>query len=399
MALARRMAGFAGSPTLRVSAIARTLRAQGRDVVDFGSGEPDFDTPDNIKQAAIQAILDGHTKYTTPSGTDDLKDAIVSKLLHENHLAYTREQIIVSCGAKHTLHNLAQVLFDPGDEVILPSPYWTSYETLIRMAGAEPIIIPTTEEEGFRVSPEMLERRLTPRTKAIILNSPSNPTGSMYTSDELAAIAALAIKQQVYVIADDIYEKIVFDGQVHTSIIQLMQDAREFGILVNGFSKTFAMTGWRLGYAAGPREIVTAMGDYQSQTTSNPNSIAQKAGIEALRGPQKSVATMVQEFELRRNYVVERLNAMEGITCFKPMGAFYAFPNVSATYGKYSPAGLITDAATFTEHLLQTSGVAVVPGEAFGDHRCIRLSFATSMEQLHAGLDRIEQFAKGLQAR
>jgi len=398
MILARRMAGFAGSPTLRVSAIARMLRAQGRDVVDFGSGEPDFDTPDNIKQAAIQALHDGYTKYTAPSGAEDLKDAIVEKLQRENHLVYTREQIVISCGAKHTLHNLAQVLFDPGDEVILPSPYWTSYETIIRMAEAVPVIIPTTEDEGFRVSPEMMERRLTPRTKAIILNSPSNPTGSMYSYDELAGIAAFAMARRVYVIADDIYEKIIFDGRSHTSIIQLMQDAPELGILVNGFSKTFAMTGWRLGYAAGPRDIVTAMGDYQSQTTSNPNSIAQKAGVEGLRGPQESVAMMVQEFELRRNYGVERLNAMEGISCFKPMGAFYAFPNVSGTYGKRSSSGQIANSSTFAECLLQTAGVAVVPGEAFGDDRCIRLSFATSMEQLHAGLDRIEQFAKGLEA-
>jgi aspartate aminotransferase len=397
MALARRMAGFAGSPTLRVSAIARRLRAQGRDVVDFGSGEPDFDTPEHIKQAAITALHAGFTKYTNPSGTDDLKDAIVEKLKRENHLVYTREQIVISCGAKHTLHNLAQVLFDPGDEVILPSPYWTSYETIIRMAEAIPVIIPTTEREGFRVSPQTVERRLTPRTKAIILNSPSNPTGSMYSRDELAAIARLALVRRIYVIADDIYEKIVFDGCTHTSIIQLMQEAPEFGILVNGFSKTFAMTGWRLGYAAGPQEIIAAMGNYQSQTTSNPNSIAQQAGVEALRGPQEAVAGMVQEFELRRNYVIERLNAMEDISCFKPMGAFYAFPNVSGTYGKRSPSGQITDAASFTEHLLQTAGVAVVPGEAFGDDRCIRLSFATSMQQLHRGLDRIEHFAKGLE--
>jgi aspartate aminotransferase len=391
------MAGFAGSPTLRVSAIARKLRAQGRDVVDFGSGEPDFDTPEHIKQAAIAALRAGFTKYTNPSGTDDLKDAIVEKLQRENQLVYTREQIVISCGAKHTLHNLAQVLFDPGDEVILPSPYWTSYETIIRMAEAIPVIIPTTEREGFRVSPEVVERQLTPRTKAIILNSPSNPTGSMYSRDELAGIARLALARRVYVIADDIYEKIVFDGATHTSIIQLLQDAPERGILVNGFSKTFAMTGWRLGYAAGPQEIIAAMGNYQSQTTSNPNSIAQQAGVEALRAPQDAVGIMVQEFELRRNYVVERLNAMEGISCFKPMGAFYAFPNVSGTYGKRSPTGQITDASSFAEHLLQAAGVAVVPGEAFGDDRCIRLSFATSMQQLHTGLDRIEHFAKGLE--
>ncbi len=398
MALARRMAGIPDSPTLKVSSIARMLRAQGRDVVDFGSGEPDFDTPEHIKQAAIQALHEGHTKYTAPSGTDDLKDAIVEKLKRENHLGYTRAQIVISCGAKHTLHNLAQVLFDPGDEVMLPSPYWTSYETIIQMAEAVPAIIPTAEHEGFRVSPAMVERRLTPRTKAIILNSPSNPTGSMYSRDELAAIAALAMKRRLYVISDDIYEKIIFDGCSFTSIIQLMQEAPELAILVNGFSKTFAMTGWRLGYAAGPQEIVTAIGNYQSQTTSNPNSIAQQAGIAALRGPQATVAVMVQEFELRRNCVVERLNAMEGISCFKPMGAFYAFPNVSGTYGKRSPSGQITNSATFAEHLLQSAGVAVVPGAAFGDDRCIRLSFATSMEQLHTGLDRIEQFAKGLEA-
>jgi aspartate aminotransferase len=397
MALARRMAGFAGSPTLRVSTIARTLRAQGRDVVDFGSGEPDFDTPEHIKQAAVKALHEGFTKYTTPSGIDELKDAIVDKLKRDNDMFYTREQIVVSCGAKHTLHNLAQVLFDPGDEVILPGPYWTTYETIIQMAEAVPVIIPTTEQEGFRVSLDVLERSLTPRTKAIMLNSPSNPTGSMYSHDELAAIAKLAIARGIYIIADDIYEKIVFDGRVQTSIIQLMQEAPALGILVNGFSKTYAMTGWRLGYAAGPHEIVAAMGNYQSQTTSNPTSFVQKAGIEALRGPQEAVGLMVQEFEQRRNYVVERLNAMEGLSCFRPMGAFYAFPNVSGTYDKHSPLGQIGDSVSFAEQLLQTSGVAVVPGAVFGDDRCIRLSFATSMEQLHAGLDRMEQFTKGLQ--
>jgi aspartate aminotransferase len=314
------MAGFAGSPTLKVSTIARTLRAQGRDVVDFGSGEPDFDTPEHIKQAAVKALHEGFTKYTTPSGIDELKDAIVDKLKRDNGLLYRREQVVVSCGAKHTLHNLAQVLFDPGDEVILPSPYWTTYETIIQMAEAVPVIIPTAEHEGFRVSLETLERRLTPRTKAIMLNSPSNPTGSMYRHDELAAIAMLAMAHDIYVIADDIYEKIIFDGRVQTSIIELMQEAPQLGILVNGFSKTYAMTGWRLGYAAGPREIVAAMGNYQSQTTSNPTSFVQKAGIEDLRGSQEAVGLMVQEFEQRRNYVVERLNAIEGLSCFRPMG-------------------------------------------------------------------------------
>jgi len=266
------------------------------------------------------------------------------------------------------------------------------------MAEAVPVIIPTTEHEGFRVSLDTLERRLTPRTKAIMLNSPSNPTGSMYRHDELAAMAMLAMAHGIYVIADDIYEKIIFDGRVQTSIIQLMQEAPQLGILVNGFSKTYAMTGWRLGYAAGPGEIIAAMGNYQSQTTSNPTSFVQKAGIDALRGSQAAVGLMVQEFEQRRNYVVERLNAMEGLSCFRPMGAFYAFPNVSGTYGKRSASGQITDSVSFAEHLLQTAGVAVVPGAVFGDDRCIRLSFATSMEQLHAGLDRMEQFAKGLQA-
>jgi aspartate aminotransferase len=398
MALARRMTGIAGSPTLRVSAIARTLRAQGRDMVDFGSGEPDFDTPEAIKEAAIRALREGFTKYTAPGGIDELKDAIVEKLKCENALSYTRDQIVVSCGAKHTLHNLAQALFEVGDEVLLPAPYWTSYDTIIRMAEAVPVVIPTTEREGFRVPVAWLERHLTGRTKAIIVNSPSNPTGSMYSREELAGIAKLAIEQRLYVISDDIYEKIVFDQSLHTSIIQLMQEAPELAILVNGFSKTYAMTGWRLGYAAGPQEIIAAMGNYQSQTTSNPNSMTQKAGIEALRGSQATVAMMVQEFERRRDYVVERLNAMDSISCFKPLGAFYAFPNVSGTYGKRSSLGRITTSATFTEHLLQTMGVAVVPGDAFGDDRCVRLSFATSMDQLRKGLDRMEQFAKDLQA-
>jgi len=281
--------------------------------------------------------------------------------------------------------------------VILPSPYWTTYETIIQMAEAVPVIIPTTEQEGFRVSLDRLEHRVTPRTKALILNSPSNPTGSMYSRDELEAIAKLAMRRGIYVIADDIYEKIIFDCGVHTSIIQLMQEVPELGILVNGFSKTYAMTGWRLGYAAGAQEIIAAVGNYQSQTTSNPTSFVQKGGIEALLGPQETVALMVQKFEQRRNYVVERLNAMEGLSCFRPMGAFYAFPNVSGTYGKRCPSGQIIDSGSFVEHLLQSAGVAVVAGAAFGDDRCIRLSFATSMAQLHAGLDRMEQFAKDLQ--
>jgi aspartate aminotransferase len=398
MALARRMAKVAGSPTLKASTIARMLRAQGRAIVDFGSGEPDFDTPEHIKQAAIEALHQGFTKYTTPSGIDELKDAIVDKLKRDNGLLYTREQIVVSCGAKHSLHNLAQVLFDPGDEVILPSPYWTTYETIIQMAEAVPVIIPTTEADGFRVSLDRLEGHLTTRTKALILNSPSNPTGSMYSRDQLEAIAKLAMRRGIYVIADDIYEKIIFDGNVHTSILEFMRELPELGILVNGFSKTYAMTGWRLGYAAGSQEIIAAVGNYQSQTTSNPTSFVQKGGVEALRGPQETIPLMVQEFEQRRNYVVERLNAMEGLSCFRPMGAFYAFPNVSGTYGKCCASGRITDSASFVEHLLQSAGVAVVAGEAFGDDRCIRLSFATSMAQLHAGLDRMEQFAKGLQA-
>jgi aspartate aminotransferase len=396
MALARRMAGVAASPTLGVSAIARRLRAQGRDVVDFGSGEPDFDTPEHIKEAAIQALREGFTKYTSPSGIDDLKEAIVEKLKRDNALSYSREHVIVSCGAKHSLHNLAQVLLDPGDEVILPAPYWTSYETIIQMADAIPVILATTEAEGFRVSLDLLERQLTRRTKAMIINSPSNPTGSMYSRDELSAIAKLAIERRIYVIADDIYEHIVFDRQRHTSIIELMPEAPELAILVNGFSKTYAMTGWRLGYAVGPHELIVAMGNYQSQTTSNPNSMAQKAGIEALRGPQEAVAVMVRAFEQRRNYVVDRLNAMAGLACFKPMGAFYAFPNVSGTYGKQCAAGRITDSVTFTEHLLQTMGVAVVPGAVFGDDRCIRMSFATSMAQLQKGLDRLAQFTTEL---
>ena len=396
MALARRMAGVAGSPTLGVSAIARTLRAQGRDVVDFGSGEPDFDTPEHIKGAAIQALREGFTKYTSPAGIDELKEAIIDKLKRDNALSYRRDQVIVSCGAKHSLHNLAQVLLDPGDEVILPGPFWTSYETIIPMAGAIPVILTTTEAEGFRVSIDLLARRLSPRTKAIIINSPSNPTGSMYSREELVAIAQLAMERRLYVIADDIYEKIVFDRRPPTSIVQCMQEAPELAILVNGFSKTYAMTGWRLGYAVGPHEIIAAMGNYQSQTTSNPNSMAQKAGIEALRGPQDTVLTMVREFEHRRDYVVQRLNAMAGLSCFRPMGAFYAFPNVSGTYGKQCASGRITDSMNFTEHLLQTMGVAVVPGAVFGDDRCIRMSFATSMEQLQKGLDRLAQFTTEL---
>ena len=397
MALARRMAGFTESPTLRVSTIARTLRAQGRDVVDFGSGEPDFDTPEHIKQAAVKALREGFTKYTTPSGIDELKDAIVDKLKRDNGLLYRREQVVVSCGAKHTLHNLAQVLFDPGDEVILPSPYWTTYETIIQMAEAVPVIIPTTEQEGFRVSLDTLERHLTPRTKAIMLNSPSNPTGSMYHHDELAAMATLAMAHGIYVIADDIYEKIIFDGGVQTSIIQLMQEAPRIGDSGEWLLQNLCHDRLASGICCWSTRDHRRHGELPEPDDIQPNFVCPKGGDRSLMRTTGCDRLMVQEFEQRRNYVVERLNAMDGLSCFRPMGAFYAFPNVSGTYGKRSASGLITDSVSFAEHLLQTAGVAVVPGAVFGDDRCIRLSFATSMEQLHAGLDRMEQFAKGLQ--
>ncbi|HYA87277.1 MAG TPA: pyridoxal phosphate-dependent aminotransferase [Nitrospirota bacterium] len=391
MGIAKRAQAIQPSPTLAMAAKAKAMKAQGIDVVDFGVGEPDFDTPENVKQAGIKAIQMGFTKYTPAGGTDELKDAIIDKLKKDNGLQYEKSQILVSCGAKHSLYNIAEALFDPGDEVIIPSPYWVSYPDQVLLKDATPVIVETTEEEGFKISAKKLAKAITNKTKALVLNSPSNPTGLAYDKKALEDIAALAVQKNIYVISDEIYEKLIYDGFTHTSIASLGQEIKSRAIVVNGVSKSHAMTGWRIGYAAGPKDVITAMTNIQSQSTSNPSSISQKAAVEALRGPQEFIRTMNAEFATRRTYMIDRLNKMKGVSCLMPVGAFYAFPRVSALFGKSLNGKVIKSSADFAALLLDEAKVALVSGDAFGADAYIRLSYATSREIIEKGLDRIEK--------
>jgi aspartate aminotransferase len=376
------------SPTLAIDAKAKAMKASGVDVVNFGVGEPDFDTPENIKEAAIRAIRDGFTKYTPVGGIDSLKDAVIEKFRNDNGLEYAREEIIVSCGAKHSLYNIAEALYGPGDEVIIPSPYWVSYPDQVVLNDARPVIVKTLESDAFMLRPEALEAQITKKTKAIILNSPSNPTGRTYDRKALERIAEVVLKHGLYVISDEIYEKLVYEGAEHVSIASLDNEIKKRTILVNGLSKSHAMTGWRVGYTAGPKEIIKAMTNIQSQSTSNPNSVAQKAAVEALTGPQAFVQIMRSEFDRRRRFLVSELNAIADVSCITPTGAFYAFPNISGLFGKVDgkPVFSSSDLALF---LLEDANVALVPGDAFGDNNYIRLSYATSMENLQKGVERI----------
>jgi aspartate aminotransferase len=394
--IAQRAKAIKPSPTLAMAAKAKAMKAQGIDVVDFGVGEPDFDTPENVKQAGIKAIQSGFTKYTPAGGTDELKDAVVDKLKKDNGLAYERSQVLISCGAKHSLYNIAEALFDPGDEVIIPSPYWVSYPDQVILNDAVPVIVETTEQEGFRISAAKLEKAITKRTKAFILNSPSNPTGLAYDRKTLEEIAAVAVKHRIYVISDEIYEKLVYDGFTHTSIASLNPEIKELTIVVNGVSKSHAMTGWRIGFAAGPKDVITAMANIQSQSTSNPASISQKAALEALRGPQDFLPVMNAEFDKRRRYMVERLNKMKGVSCMLPVGAFYAFPNVSKLYGRSAGGKTVKNSADLAAYLLEAAKVALVSGDSFGADAYIRLSYATSLEIIKKGMDRIEEAMNAL---
>lgn len=384
------------SETLAISAKAKALRAQGREVIDFSVGEPDFNTPDNVIQAAEHAMAEGFTKYTQANGLPALRQAIADKLRRENDLHYEPDQIVVSCGAKHVLYNLARVLVDPGDEVIIPGPYWVTYPTQVEMAGGTPVIIPTTAEDDFKITGDMLRRYLTPATKGIILNSPCNPTGAVYTPEELQGLADVLDGTDIYVITDEIYEHMVYDGLRQISIATLSPELKERCIVVNGVSKSYSMTGWRLGFCAGPADVITACGHLQSQSTSNPTAFAQVAAIEALTGPQDSVHAMAAAFVERRDFVVERLNAIDGISCPMPQGAFYTFPKINALFGRRANGRTLSNSADVIDYLLDTAGVAVVPGEAFGADDHMRLSYAASMEALHTGLDRLDQAVQQL---
>jgi len=394
--LAQRMEHIKPSPTLAVDAKAKALKAQGVDVIGFGAGEPDFDTPEHIKQAAVQALKDGFTKYTPAGGTEELKAAVCAKLKKDNNLEYSTSEILISCGAKHSLYNIFQAILNAGNEVIIPAPYWVSYPDMVYLAGGVPVIIPADERSGFKIRPEQLAAAITPRTKAFILNSPSNPTGAAYNREELSALAAVLEKTQLIVISDEIYEKIVYDGNAAPSIVTVAPALRDRALIVNGVSKTYAMTGWRIGYAAGPQSIITAMTNIQSQSTSNPTSIAQKAALAALTGPQDCIAFMTTEFDRRRRFMVERLNKIPGMSCAMPAGAFYTFPSIAGLVGKSAGAYVITDADAFASYLLDTVNVAVVSGSGFGSPAHIRLSYATSFEVIEKGLDRIEKAVRTL---
>ncbi len=391
MKLTKRVSLIKPSPTLALEARAKAMKKEGIDVISFSAGEPDFDTPDGIKEAAISAIKDGFTKYTAYSGIIELRSAVADKLAKVHGLSYQAEDILISCGAKHSLYNLSMALFDDGDEVIIPSPYWVTYPEQVLLCGAKPVIVETSENEGFLLEPEVLESVITERTKGLILNTPSNPVGSAYDRQHLEQIADIAVRHNFYVISDETYEGIVYDGFKQTSIASLNNDIFKRTIVVNGVSKSYAMTGWRIGYAAGPRKIIEAMGNLQSQSTSNPTSIAQKAALEALSGRYENfINMMVERFDKRRHYIVNRLRGIPGVSCFLPIGSFYVFPNVSGVLGRKFNGTVLDSSVKLAEYLLNEAKVAAVPGDAFGAPGFMRLSYATSMDNIEKGLDRLE---------
>jgi aspartate aminotransferase len=399
MKLAARAGRIVPSPTLSIAATAKAMAAQGIDVVDFAAGEPDFDTPEPIKAAAEAAIRAGFTKYTASSGIDELKLAIVKKLEADHGLRYEKSQILVSCGAKHTLYNIAEALFEAGDEVLIPAPFWVSYQDQVLLNDATPVLVRTREADGYAVTADILKAHITPRTKAIIVNSPCNPTGATYDRASLEGIAQVALAHDLAIISDEIYEKITYDGVRHVSIASLGREIAARTVVVNGVSKAYAMTGWRIGYAAGPKDVITAMANIQSQSTSNPTSISQKAAVAALNSGDTFPKLMVQEFDRRRRVIVECLNKISGVSCRMPTGAFYAFPNISGLFGRKHATGTIASASDLAAYLLQEAKVTVVPGEPFGSASHIRLSYATSLETITRGLDRIDAAIQKLTAK
>lgn len=396
LSLSKKAMAVKPSSTLAITAKAKELKAKGIDVVGFGAGEPDFNTPDNINEAAIKAIHDGFTKYTPASGTDELKKAVCNKFESYNKVHYAPNQIVISNGGKHSLTNIFTAIMNAGDEVIIPAPYWLSYPEIVRLADGVPVYIRGHKEQGYKVTAEQIEAVCTDKTKALILNSPSNPTGMVYTRDELEAIAEVAVRKDFYVVADEIYEYLTYTGREHVSIASLNEEIYKRTITCSGLAKSYAMTGWRIGYTGSSVEIAKLMGSVQSHQTSNPNSIAQKAAVEALNGPQDTVSTMREEFDKRRTFIYNRIKEMPLISALEPKGAFYIFVDVSKTIGKSYKGEKIESVSKMASILIEEFKVAVVPCADFGFDDHIRLSYAISLDQIEKGLDRIESYIKEL---
>lgn len=387
MDIASRVTELTPSLTLAIDSKAKAMKAEGQDVCSFGAGEPDFDTPEHIKAAAMAGLEIGFTKYTPSSGIPELRQALSEKLKADNGLDYAAHQIIVNCGAKHSCFNAIMAVCDPGDEVIIPSPYWVSYPEMVKLAGAIPVLVPTKEENGWKLTAEEFENAMTPRTKMLIINSPGNPTGSVYTREELTALVAVAEEEEIIILSDEIYEKLVYDGVEHVSVASLSPEAYDLTITVNGLSKAYAMTGWRLGYTAAPEPLAKVLDSLQSHSTSNPCSFAQKGGLAAVKGDQQCVEDMREEFNLRRQYMYQRISSIPRISAVEPHGAFYVLANIGE---------IGMSSTNFADRLLSKRQVAVVPGIAFGNDSTIRLSYATGLDVIKKGLDRFEEFCQTL---
>jgi len=385
--ISKRAASLSSSLTLAIDSKAKQMKADGLDVVGFGAGEPDFDTPKHIKDAAIDALNKGFTKYTPASGIPELRQAIADKFKRENGLAYKPSQVIVSCGGKHSCYNVIIATCEEGDEVIIPAPYWLSYPEMVKLASATPVIVQTTDKTEFKVTPEQLRSAITPRTRLFVLNSPSNPTGSVYTPEEIKVLGDICVEKGVLIMSDEIYEHLLYDGATHKSVASFSQAHYDHTIVVHGFAKAWSMTGWRLGFAAAPEAIAKAIDAIQSHSTSNPTSFAQKGGVAALTGSQEHLKTWLAEFDKRRTFAWKKLNSIPGISCVNAKGAFYLFPNIASTGLKSSD---------FCARLLETEKVAAVPGIAFGADDYIRISYATSLANIEKGLDRIDRFCRTL---
>ena len=380
------------SSTMAIDSMYKNMKAQGIDVVGFGAGEPDFPTPDNIKEACIRALAENKTKYTAASGIIELKKAVCQRMKEDCGVDYTPSQVVIASGAKHNVYLTVRALVNPGDEVVIPAPYWVSYSEIVRMCGGIPVIAQTREEDEFKLTPQKLDETITDNTKCVLFNSPSNPTGMMYTREELRALADVCIARDVYIIADEIYYKLVYDGREFVSIAALGEDVKERTILINGVSKSYAMTGWRIGYSLAPENITKIMSNYVSHSTAAPSTLSQWAAVEALTGPQDTAETMRQAFEERRNYMVDRVNSMELVSCLKPEGAFYIMMNIRKVFGKKCGDVVIDSCDTFASQLLEKGLVAVVPGSGFDAPNYVRWSYATSLENIKEGMDRLEKF-------